>query len=68
LKNSKNILKEEDLKLIKESQLSKEMENALSLIKSGNYYEAENILLKLYGEKPSNINVLLLLGYLYLEK
>jgi len=68
LEKFKKYLKEEDLKLIKESQLSKEMENALRLIKSGNYYEAENILLKLYEEKPSNINVLLLLGYLYLEK
>jgi tetratricopeptide (TPR) repeat protein len=68
LEKFKKYLKEEDLKLIKESQLSKEMENALRLIKSGNYSEAENILLKLYEEKPSNINVLLLLGYLYLEK
>jgi len=68
LEKFKEYLKEEDLKLIKESQLSKEMENALRLIKSGNYSEAENILLKLYEEKPSNINVLLLLGYLYLEK
>jgi Uncharacterized enzyme of heme biosynthesis len=68
LEKFKEYLKEEDLKLIKESQLSKEMENALRLIKSGNYSEAENILLKLFEEKPSNINVLLLLGYLYLEK
>jgi tetratricopeptide (TPR) repeat protein len=68
LEKFKEYLKEDDLKLIKESQLSKEMENALRLIKSGNYYEAENILLKLYEEKPLNINVLLLLGYLYLEK
>jgi tetratricopeptide (TPR) repeat protein len=68
LEKFKEYLKEEDLKLIKESQLSKEMGNALRLIKSGNYSEAEDILLKLYEEKPSNINVLLLLGYLYLEK
>jgi tetratricopeptide (TPR) repeat protein len=68
LEKFKEYLEEEDLKLIKESQLSKEMGNALRLIKSGNYSEAEDILLKLYEEKPSNINVLLLLGYLYLEK
>jgi tetratricopeptide (TPR) repeat protein len=68
LEKFKEYLKEEDLKLIKESQLSKEIENALRLIKSGNYSEAENILLKLYEEKPSNLNVLLLLGHLYLEK
>lgn len=47
---------------------NKSLKTVLNMIKNKNYEEAESLLKDLYDKNPSNIGVLLMLGYLYLEK
>lgn len=68
LKNFEPYLTEAEKRLLESRRVYSDLERANNLIKSGEFEKAENILKDLYLRSPSNIYVLLSLGYLYLEK
>ncbi|MCX7738239.1 MAG: cellulose synthase subunit BcsC-related outer membrane protein [Hydrogenothermaceae bacterium] len=68
LSKFQQFLTEEEKRLLEEKNLYADIDKAKQRIESGELDEAESILHNLYLKQPSNIYVLLNLGYLYLLK